>query len=263
VTLQSTRRPRSLKSGQVALGIHLSFLSPELIEFCGLLGFDWVFLDAQRTLLDPRLFRDLVRAADNTGMFCVVRVPAIDAPMIEGYLDGGAIGIVAPDVSSAAKARILVDAVKFSPEGKRGASARSRAARYGLAQSSAEYCRDANLTTFTVALVESEEGARNLEEIMAVPGIDYLAIGPNDLGMSMGSTGGLTDPKVRAAVDSAQLRIARFGKPQMAVINEADQAPAAAANGALLIAIADASLLGMAGRSFLERRSTAIPQPVV
>lgn len=261
--LQHTRRLSPLQSGELALGIHLSFLSADLIESCGHLGFDWIFLDAQRTPLNQQLFRDLVRAADISGMFCVVRVPAIEASIIESYLDGGAIGIVAPDVSSAAKARMLVEAVKFIPLGNRGASARSRAANYGLTQSPTEYCREANLSTFTVALIESEEGVRSLDEIMAVPGIDCLAIGSNDLGMSMGTAGGLTDPRVLTAVESAQQRIVRFGKPQMAVVSEADQVPAAVANGALLIAVSDAALLGKAGRSFLDQRSTIKAKRIV
>jgi len=179
----------------VRWGVHLSFLSPDLVEFVGTLGFHWLFLDAQRTPLNPMLCRDLVRAADVANLFCIVRVADVSAREIESYLDAGVLGIIAPNVSSAADARALVSAVKFSPEGTRGAAFRSRSARYGLTQSPAEYCAAANHTTFTAALIESKTGLDELESIAAVPGLDYLSIGANDLALSLGISAGAADAR--------------------------------------------------------------------
>ena len=126
------RRPVSSRTDKVLWGVHLSFFSPELIELCGALGFQWLFLDAQHTPLNPLLCRELVRAADLAEMFCLVRVPEISAVAIEGFLDAGVVGILAPNISTPAQAKDLVAAVKFSPHGSRGAGFLSRAARYGL-----------------------------------------------------------------------------------------------------------------------------------
>ena len=236
----------------VAIGVHLSFLSADLVELVGTLGFRWLFLDAQRTPLDLSCCRELVRAADITNMYCLVRVAEISVPAIEGYLDAGVLGILAPNISSAAQARALVSAVKFSPEGTRGAAFRSRSARYGLTQSHADFCRAANHATFTAALIECQSGLDELEAIAAVPGLDYVSIGTNDLALSLGMTAGAADPRARALVDQAHARIKAIGKPQIAVVSDAEQAHAAIAVGARLIAVSDAALLATAGRSLLK-----------
>lgn len=237
---------------RAAWGVHLSFCCPELIEFCGYLGFEWLLLDAEHMPLNHEVCRQLVRAADVANLPCVVRVPKIEASVIEGYLDVGAIGILAPSVGSVADARALVAAVKFSPDGTRGAAARSRAANYGLTRSPADYARHANEMTVTAALIETQQGIDNLDAIMAVPGLDYVAIGPNDLAFSLGSGVGMQDPRVRTLIESAQERMRAQRKPQLTVVSDSHQARKAALAGAKLIAVSDAALLASAGSSFLD-----------
>jgi 4-hydroxy-2-oxoheptanedioate aldolase len=182
----------------------------------------------------------------------MVRVPKIEASLIEGYLDVGVIGILAPKVASVADAHALVAAVKFSPEGNRGAAARSRAANYGLTRSPADYARHANEMTVTAALIETQHGIDNLDAIMTVPGLDYVAIGPNDLGFSLGIGTGMHDARVRALVESAQERIRAQRKPQLTVVSDSHEGREAATAGAKLIAVSDAALLASAGSSFLN-----------
>jgi len=237
----------------------LSFLSAEWVEFCGWTGFEWLFLDAQRTRLNPHLCCELVRAASLVGMFCLVRVKSINDPEIEGYLDTGVLGILAPNISTAAQAQALVAAVKFSPTGSRAAASRSRAARYGLTQSPSKYYHEANEHTFCAALIETEAAINNIDSILTVPGLDYLAIGTNDLALSLGSHLGNADPRVRAMVEHVSERIQAAGKPQIAVAADADLVHTAAAQGACLIAVPDIDLVGRAARSFLQiarRRET-------
>jgi len=250
--MSSNRLPGLWRKENAAWGVHLSFFCPELIEVCGLLGFEWIFLDAQHMPLNPHRCRELVRAADVVGLPCVVRVPEIEGPVIEGFLDIGVLGIVAPNVATATDARRLVTAVKFSPHGERGAAANSRSATYGLTSSPADYFRQANERTFTAALIESQMGVENLESIMAVPGLDYIAIGATDLGLSMGIGGGVSDARVRAIVEAARARMIAYGKPQLTVVTDAEQGRMAAAAGAMLIAVPDIALFAAAARSFLE-----------
>lgn len=249
----SAKRMSALRSmDKAAWGVHVSFPCPEMIEFCGCLGFEWLLLDAQHMPLSHETCRQLVRAADVANLPCVVRVPKIEASVIEGYLDVGVIGILAPNVASVADARALVAAVKFSPEGNRGAAARSRAANYGLTRSPAHYARHSNETTVTAALIETQQGIDNLDAIMTVPGLDYVAIGPNDLGFSLGIRAGMHDARVRELVESAQERIQAQRKPQLTVVSDSHQGRKAAAAGAKLIAVSDAALLASAGSSFLN-----------
>lgn len=238
-----------------SIGVCLSLLCPEVIEVCGVLGFKWVLLDAEHTPLDHAACRNLVRAADVVGLPCIVRVPEIRASVVEGFLDSGALGIIAPNVSSAADAAALVAAVKFSPEGQRGAGSRTRAARYGVAESQGTFYRGSNATTLTVALIESRTGIDALEAIMDVPGLDYVAIGANDLALSMGVQAPLGNPTFQALLADTHARIKARRKPRVAVVTDSAQANEAIAAGAHLLAIPDTMLLADAARTFLARLS--------
>jgi 2-keto-3-deoxy-L-rhamnonate aldolase RhmA len=242
-----------------ALGVALTFLCPELIEFFGLLGFAWVFLDAEHTPVNPHVCRELVRAADLAKMSCVVRVPEIKPAVIESYLDIGVSGIVAPNVASPEQVEALISAVKFSPMGERGAASRSRAAGYGLTRSPAEFYRQANQHTWTVVLIESQQGIDNLKEIISVPGLDYIALGAHDLGLSLGTERGIADPAVRALVEQAQTQIQGQGKSRMEIVSDAEQGRKAAQGGAKLIAVPDSALLTTAARTFIKAASLSTP----
>lgn len=247
---------RPLPKHGTAWGVHLSFLYGDVVEFCGHLGFEWLFLDAEHQPLHHHLCRDLTRAADVVGLSCMVRVPEISAAVIEGYLDVGVTGIMGPNVSSAAQATSLVRAVKFPPDGERGSAPRSRAANYGLTQTSTEYCRRANQSTVVAALIESRSGLDQLEDIMAVPGLDYVGIGINDLGLSMGVAAGAADPALGVLVADAQARIRARGIRQIAIVADAERGRAAATAGAGLVAISEGALLASAACSFLKQVRT-------
>jgi 2-keto-3-deoxy-L-rhamnonate aldolase RhmA len=207
----------------VSLGVHLSFLSPNVVEVFGRIGFHWLFLDAQRAPVTPDSCRELIHAADRVGMFCLTRVSAIDAAEIAGYLDAGVCGILAPNIDSVQEAEALVAAVKSAPQ-----------------------AMDA---TFVAALIESEAGIEQIEAIMAVAGIDYIALGPNDLALSLGTA--RDDPRVETLLDRTGERVRAAGKPQIAVVSNEHGAREAIAQGATLIAISDAALISCAGVSFL------------
>lgn len=246
---------------RVSWGLHLTFLNPDLVECCGALGFHWLFLDGERTAVTPANCRDLVRAADLAGMFCLARVTGIHTTEIEGYLDAGVVGILAPNISNAEQAEALVCAVKFPRRGRRRASSHSRAASYGVCDDSgrsaligghrARYFHTANAATFTAALIENQAGIEHLEEILAVPGLDFLALGPSDLALSLGSDDS-DHPRVKTLLDAARRRLSAAGRPQIAVIDEWHGAAEAVAQGSTLVAIPDAVLLHSASLRFLS-----------
>lgn len=215
-------------ANRIAFGVHLRLLCPEIIGLCGELGFEWLFLDTHRTPLNPRQCGDLVRVATTVGMPCIVRVPDIATTTINDYLDSGALGVMAPHISSAPQAQTLVDAVR-----------RSSAA-------------------LVIAIIESEQGVAHLDAIMSVSGLDYLAVGPNDLGLSLGVSGGMAAPRIRALVQDTRARIARRGKPQVAVVFEPDEVQSAVTAGARMIAVPDVNLLSHAGRAFLSHGTSTV-----
>jgi 4-hydroxy-2-oxoheptanedioate aldolase len=243
---------RKIKQGEPAFGVFVGWPSPDLIEFCGYLGFEWVFIDAEHGSIGRESCELLVRACQITGITPVVRVPENNAAVILSYLEAGALGIIVPHVNSAADAQAAVDAVKYGPLGQRGAGSTTRVANYGLTQTPTEYFRQANEETMVIALVEEIEGVGNLDEILAVDGLDVVGIGPGDLAMTLGLPGQISHPEVRKLVDEAEAKIVASGKALDAVVADAAGAQAALARGALLIAVSSGALLGAAGRSYLE-----------
>jgi 4-hydroxy-2-oxoheptanedioate aldolase len=218
-----------MQKRDVSFGLYLNFLCPQVIELSGQLGFEWLFLDAERLPLPPHASRELVRAADMAGLPCLVRVPELEPSVIAAFLDMGVRGILAPRIGSAHDAHALVAAVKFRPAGQ--------GYRHG--------------NQIAAALVETRSGLDHLDEIAAVPGLDYIAIGPNDLGRSIGIADGLANPLVRELVERAQAQLRALGKPQVAVASDVTQTRAALAAGATLVAVPDSALLAGAARAFL------------
>jgi 2-keto-3-deoxy-L-rhamnonate aldolase RhmA len=244
---------KKLAQGEVVHGILLPWSSPDVVEFCGHLGFEWVFIDAEHSPIGLPECTELVRACNVVGLVPVVRVPENNQATILGYLETGAMGIIAPHINTAADAQALVDAVRYSPLGKRGAGSGTRAANFGVTQTAPEYFQRANEVTMVSALVEEEEGVRNLDEILAVEGVDAVGIGAGDLAMSMGLPGQADHPDVQKLVDDAEARILASGKVLDAVVRDAAGARLAVARGAQMVAVSVAALLGSAGQGYFAQ----------
>lgn len=218
----SDRVIRDLRSLDApAIGVVVTLHCAELVELYGRLGFDWLLLDAEHVPLSPQVCRALTRAADLAELPCVVRVPEIRASLIKDFLDAGARGILASAVESAEDVRALIAAV--------------------------------NGPTLIGALIESRRAIDQLDWILAVPELDCVAVGPNDLGRSIGTTEGARDQRVRMLVDVADRAIAAAGKKRMTVVVDAEGTSQAVANGAMLIAVPDATLIAHAGKEFVAR----------
>ena len=237
--------------GEPSFGVAIAWPAPDLVEFCGYLGFEWAFIDAEHGTIGRESCEAMVRACTLGGMVPVVRVPEINAATILGYLETGALGIIVPHVNSAAEARAAIRAIRYAPLGTRGAGSGTRAARYGLTQTASEYFAHANETILVQLLVEEIEGIRNLDEILAVPGVDVVGIGPGDLSMSMGFPGQPSHPDVQAAVLEAEARIVASGLALDAVVRDVAGALEVMQRGATMIAVSAATLWGNAGRAFL------------
>ena len=128
----------------------------------------------------------------------IVRVPWNDQVHVKQALDLGADGVLAPMVRSAAEARALVAAAKYPPDGIRGFGPR-RASDYG--RDIDAYVASANAETIVIPQIEDVGAAEAIEEILAVPGVDALCIGPNDLSGSAGVLRQHDHPAVRGAID--------------------------------------------------------------
>jgi 4-hydroxy-2-oxoheptanedioate aldolase len=182
----------ALAAGPPLLATFSLLPSPAVVELVGAAGFDLVIVDTEH---GPHSLTD-VHAAVLAGAACglpvLVRVPGADPVGIGRVLDLGAAGVLVPHVDAAAAAAAVVRAARFAPAGERGANPYVRAGGYGdpgvLAARGAEVA--------VLVMVEGAGGAAAVPEILAVPGLDGIFLGPVDLSHSLGLPGQPEHPRV-------------------------------------------------------------------
>lgn len=182
-----------LQNGEKLFGPFVNLCHPAVMEIAGLAGFDFAIIDTEHGEISSDRAVDMVRAAQLAGVSPVVRVYGNQPELIAKALDIGAEGVQIPQVCSKAEAEAAVKAAKFSPTGARGCNRYVRAAKYSAADKLA-YFGNSNDETTVIVQVEGKEGVDNLAEILAVPGIDVLFIGPYDLSASLGIPGQVNHP---------------------------------------------------------------------
>jgi len=205
--------PMNLKSrltkGETLIGTIISMPSPEVAELMALAGFDWLFIDLEH---GPMGFLEAQRMIQAVGGRCdsLVRVPENTEVSMKKALDIGAAGIIAPKVNTAGEAAEIVKYCKYAPEGQRGIGA-TRAHGYGIHFQ--EYVARANTDILVVIQIEHIEGVKNIESIVAVPGVDVVFVGPYDLSASTDLMGQVDHPEVLAAIGQAEAACKKVGKP--------------------------------------------------
>jgi len=207
-------------NGDVLVGSLITIASPEVAEIMAGVGFDWLFIDSEHSSFNAHGAQTIMQAAGR-GCPCVVRVPACDEVWIKKALDIGADGIIAPQVNSAADGEAVVRRCKYPPAGTRGVGI-GRAHKYGLEFNA--YMERANDEIAVIFQVETAQALENIFEIVKVPGIDAIFIGPYDLSASLGKIGQLNDPVVTRAIaaigqacEKAGVRLGIFGATAEAV----------------------------------------------
>ncbi len=165
---------------------------PAFVEIAGYSGMDFVILDMEHGPAGIEQMQNHIRAAQCSGAVPIVRVGCTEE--ISKALDIGAGGVQIPQIGTAGEAEAAVREAKFYPTGSRGVCRFVRAARYSVTERE-RYFPEANETLVIVQL-EGQEAMENLDEIMEVPGIDVLFIGPYDLSQSLGIPGQTMHPQV-------------------------------------------------------------------
>jgi 2-dehydro-3-deoxyglucarate aldolase/4-hydroxy-2-oxoheptanedioate aldolase len=199
-----------LRRGQVCLGTVISFTDPTVTEaLCPLLDFVWI--DMEHSVLSLEAVQGHVMATKGSDTTALVRVPWNDPVLIKPVLDLGAAGVIVPMVRTAEDVQRAVAACLYPPEGIRGFGPR-RPSNYGRLGGS-EFCREANARILPIAQVEHIEAVANLDEILRVPGLASIALGPNDLAGSMGNIGQSRHPTVLRTLESVIARCRQAGVP--------------------------------------------------
>jgi 2-keto-3-deoxy-L-rhamnonate aldolase RhmA len=190
-----------LKKGELALNLMIRHARTVDIALAArTCGFDGLFFDLQHGVIPEHEISQMAVAAMNMGVAPLVRVPEKDYAAALRMLDNGALGIVMPEVTTVEDARDAVNACKFLPVGNRGAFG-SWAHFAFRSLPAAEMRRAFNEAVLVILMIESRAALENIEAIAAVPGVDVIHIGTNDLSTDLGHPGELTHPDVMAAIE--------------------------------------------------------------
>lgn len=158
---------------------------PQFVELLGYAGFDFAFIDAEHCPWETTALRDAVLAARSTGVSPLVRVTKPDMIEIRKALEMGAEGVIVPHVRTIEEMEICVKGAKFPPLGRRGFDVNVRAAQYGFDMGGVEFYEEANRTELVIPMAEDFEFSDQLDEMLAVPGVDAINFGPADFSMSL------------------------------------------------------------------------------
>jgi 4-hydroxy-2-oxoheptanedioate aldolase len=239
-------------AGRPALGCSVMIPSPQVVEMVAHAGFDWVLIDIEHGTIGPETAELMVMAADAAGIAPIIR-PRSNLPAeISAAMDRGAMGVQVPHVNTAADARAAVAAVKFGPGAMRGLAAGTRPDSYGLGGRMDAFAEAANAQSLVCVQLEHEAAIANVDEILAVAGVDVFFIGPSDLSQSMGHPGNPKAPPVKEAIDATLAKIVAAGRtPGMpATADNLDQVLGA---GVRYIYTHLPKVLGLGARAFLDR----------
>jgi 2-keto-3-deoxy-L-rhamnonate aldolase RhmA len=190
-----------LKAGEVVLGITVRMArSAEIARIAKTTGHDFLFIDVQHSIYNLETISHIAQTAMAIGIAPLVRVRGINDPDVSLLLDNGVMGIIYPDVNTAAEAKRAVEVCRFAPLGKRSVCGGYPHFDYRavpLTQSVPQL----DDSCLVICMIETVEGLNNVEEIAAVEGIDVLHVGSNDLLTNMGKPGKFDDPAIIAAQD--------------------------------------------------------------
>lgn len=190
-----------LRNGEQVLGTMVTtFASPDIAKILQVCGFDFLIVDCEHGSFTTREVANIIAVARGIGMPALVRIPEMRREHALKFMEMGASGLLLPNTESAEQAKMLVDCTKYAPLGHRGVSL-SRPHTDFKKVSGATYMPQANDETILMCQIESRKGVENVEEIIAVEGIDVAFIGPNDMTQDYGILGQFEHPEIVAAFE--------------------------------------------------------------
>ena len=245
---------RALDGAKPLLGIWSMLNSANAVEGLVLSGYDWLLIDSEHSPISLADTIDLLRILEKSPTVPIVRLIGNDPNVIKQFLDAGAQTIMLPHIESRKDAIAAVEAMRYPPRGRRGVAALHRASRFGRVP---DYLSCADKSVYLIVQVETERALGQLEDIIAVDGVDAVFFGPADLAGSMGLIGQPDHPRVTTAIESALDRVRGTRKAVGVLAPNLSIASRHAKAGFDFISIANdcALLLGAADRALSEVRT--------
>ncbi len=192
---------QALKEGKLQLGCSVSMIrSPEITRILAAAGLDWTYLDSEHGGFDLETLQDLARAANDNGLCPIVRVAELQYALVARALDSGAQGVLFPRVESPELLEQAISWTRFPPLGVRGFGLQPTHLNYEKA-GMPEIIAHMNEHVMVVLQIETATALNRVGDLLAVPGVDAVMIGPADLSVSLAVPGQFEHPSMVAAIE--------------------------------------------------------------
>jgi 4-hydroxy-2-oxoheptanedioate aldolase len=247
-----TALPNLLSRGTPAITAWCGIPEPAIIGVLAREAYDAVTLDMQHGQYDFDAVARAIPLIAGAGKPAIARIPVGEFQTASKLLDAGASGIIAPMINSVEDARRFAAFTKFPPLGERSWGPAAALMLTGLEP--AAYLREANRFTVTFAMIETREALAAIDDVLAVPGIDAIFLGPSDLSitLSRGETLNVAGAEVEKALEHAQARAKAAGKLAAVYAATGERAAEFVRRGFALIALgSDITCLRMGAQAAL------------
>lgn len=196
--MKPNRIKRHWADGAAVVNGWLSLPSAVGAEVMAHQGWDSLTIDLQHGLVDYAQALAMLQALSTTEVVPLARVPWLEPGVIMKVLDAGAYGVICPMIDGPEEAAALVSYLRYPPQGHR-----SFGPTRAVFSAGDDYAARANDELVCLAMIETAAAVDRVEEIVAVPGLDGVYIGPADLSLALGYAPGMdrTEPELRAAIE--------------------------------------------------------------
>ncbi|MFT7598542.1 MAG: 4-hydroxy-2-oxoheptanedioate aldolase [Acidimicrobiales bacterium] len=197
-----------LADGKTTLGAWMMLREPMVAAAATALDYDYLCVDMQHGVQD---YGDVVAqlyTAARSNVTPIARTPANEPGIVGRLLDAGALGIIFPMINTVEEAQRAVAACRYAPDGSRSMGPVGAMTLHG-----GDYFGKANAEVAAIPMIETAQAISNLDEILSVPGVDTIYVGPSDLSLTLGLGPGLDndDPKFIEAIDTILAGCAKHG----------------------------------------------------
>ena len=201
------------RDGKKVVGTMLRMLrNPGIALVAQHSGLDFIMMDMEHGSYSLETVADICKVGRSAGLGCFVRVPELSKAFVSRALDCGVDGLMVPMTETVEQAELLAGWSRFEPIGRRGLGSSGGHTDFAGTTDAPALMEKANRETMSIAQIETAPAVDAVDDIAAVKGIDALLIGPNDLAISLGVPGKLTDPAMDKAIEKVASAARREGK---------------------------------------------------
>jgi 4-hydroxy-2-oxoheptanedioate aldolase len=240
-----------LAAGETVFGCFIPLPSPEIVEMVALAGFDFVLIDNEHGPITAESAYPMVLAAEARGIQAFARVGLGDRQEVLKFLDIGVTGIMAPRVGTASEASAAISSTRYFPVGERGLAG-MRTFDFGMKKPLVDFVSPLTDRVLNMIQFEHVDTLQHLDEILAVPGLDVLFVGPSDLAQSMGFAGQPNHPDVTKVADEVVARAREAGVRTGTVAYSHELARSVIERGFNMVVASANGLFGNAAKAYIQ-----------